>query len=453
MPDTIARPTILIVDDEPAQRELLARCLLEWGFDTVQAEEGEEALDVIDDRHVDMVISDVRMPGMTGLELVSAIRETSVALPVLVITAFPDIRQAVDAVKDGALDYLAKPIDLDELRDLVAAALGTRRADDDPIAPTPSDLVCESTQMKHVLREAHLVAASDATILITGESGTGKEVVADLIHSWSDRASSPFVKLNCAAIPENMVESELFGHERGAFTGAAGTRDGRWATADGGTLMLDEIGELPHALQAKLLRALQDGSFSRLGSDSTLHADVRVIAATNRDLEEEVAGGRFREDLFYRVNVVELHVPALRDRPDDITPLARQFAREFTGDESARISPAAERVFLSYPWPGNIRELRNVLERACLMARGAIILPEHLSPRVVQAVRSPQKDGATSQPGGTTQTLAELERQKILETLAQCRGNRTRAAELLGIGRRTLIYKLKSYAKDVSDEE
>jgi transcriptional regulator with PAS, ATPase and Fis domain len=278
-------------------------------------------------------------------------------------------------------------------------------------------------------------------VLIAGESGTGKEIVADLVHAWSSRAQGPLVKLNCAALPDQLLESELFGHERGAFTGAQASRSGRWKAADGGTMMLDEIGELALPLQAKLLRALQDGSYSPLGSDRTLHANVRVVAASNRDLQAAVAEGRFREDLYYRLNVIEIYLPPLRERPDDIIALARRFADEFL-DEAARISPATERLLLAYPWPGNVRELRNVLQIACLRARGAVILPEHLSLRVLRGAATAQPSSPADAGG---QSLADLEKRQILEMLAACGGNRTRAAERLGIGRRTLLYKLKSY--------
>jgi DNA-binding NtrC family response regulator len=354
---------------------------------------------------------------------------------------YPDIRQAVEAVKDGVLDYLTKPIDLDELHDLVAATLGVHSDADEDLPSLPNGLIVQSPSMKHTLQHAQRVAEADVAVLITGESGTGKEVVADLIHSWSARAQNVFVKLNCAAIPENMVESELFGHTKGAFTGAVSARNGRWPTADGGTLLLDEVGELPFPLQAKLLRALQDGSYSPLGSDKTERADVRVIAATNRDLEQDVADGRFREDLYYRLNVIEISLPALRDRSEDILPLARQFAAAFE-PSCTRISRAVEQILRTYPWPGNVRELRNVVQGAVLMARGGVMLPEHLSARVLRSVTDSVERGARDS------TLADAEKRNILSTLADCKGNRTRAAERLGISRRTLLYRLKAYAQD-----
>jgi len=435
------QPLILVVDDERSHRELISRCLLGWGFDVMQAEDGAQALLRVSETSPEMIICDVRMPNMNGLDFVLALRRTHPAVPVLLVTAYPDIRQAVDSIKDGVLDYLTKPIDLDELHDLVTAAIGVQAVADEDLLPLPQQMVVKSPCMKHALQHARRVAEADVAVLITGESGTGKEVVADLMHAWSARAQKSFVKLNCAAIPDNMVESELFGHVKGAFTGAVAARDGRWPTADGGTLLLDEVGELPLPLQAKLLRALQDGSYSPLGSDKTQHADVRVIAATNRDLEKDVAEGRFREDLYYRVNVVEIHLPPLRDRSEEILPLARQFATAFD-PAGPRISRAVEQILRAYPWPGNVRELRNVVQGAALMARGGVILPEHLSARVLRSMADP--GGAPSRDA----TLAETEKQNILSTLADCNGNRTRTAERLGISRRTLLYRLKAYAQD-----
>mgnify|MGYP006418239591 CR=1 FL=1 len=436
-----SRPLILVVDDERPHRELISRCLLGWGFDVVQAEDGAQALLRVSEKPPAMIICDVRMPNMNGLEFVLALRQTQPTVPVLLVTAYPDIRQAVDAIKDGVLDYLTKPVDLDELHDLVTAAIGVQADTHEALPSLPPEVIVKSPCMKHALQHARRVAEADVAVLITGESGTGKEVVADLMHAWSVRAPHAFVKLNCAAIPENMVESELFGHARGAFTGAVAARDGRWPTADGGTLMLDEVGELPLPLQAKLLRALQDGSYSPLGSDKTLYADVRVIAATNRDLEQEVAEGRFREDLYYRVNVVEIHLPPLRARSEEILPLARNFATGFS-DANPRFSRAVEQILRAYAWPGNVRELRNVVQGATLMARGGVILPEHLSARMLRSM------DAAAETLSRDATLAETEKENILRALADCNGNRTRTAERLGISRRTLLYRLKAYAQD-----
>jgi transcriptional regulator with GAF, ATPase, and Fis domain len=316
---------------------------------------------------------------------------------------------------------------------------------------TGDEIVGEDFGLKKVMNMVRQVAPRNSPVLLFGETGAGKDVIANSIHYSSPRKDGPFVKVNCGAIPETLLDSELFGHEKGAFTGATAAREGRWKAAHGGTLMLDEVGELPLPLQAKLLRALQDGTYSPLGSDLTEQADVRVLAATNRDLEEEIAARRFREDLYYRLNVVEIHLPALRERTADIAPMARRFAAEFCG-EPARISPATERVLQAYAWPGNVRELRNVLARSCLMARGGVILPEHLPPRV-RCPPANDRAAAAATAGaapGPVQTLADSEKQRILAALAHCGGNRTRAAQLLGIGRRTLIYRLKSYDSETA---
>src|SRR6266704_3667576 len=313
-------PKILIVDDDSGQRSLLDSFLRSQGFDTVTADSGPRALEVLNSQAVNMMISDVRMPGMSGLETLRKAREKHKVLPVLLVTAYADIRDAVGAMRDGAVNYLAKPIDLDELVATVRQATGLSKA-----APLkfsaekqlPQHVVVRSPLMQAVFHDASLIASSESRILITGESGVGKEVLADVIHTWSPRAAGPLVKVNCAAIPETLLESELFGHEKGSFTGATAQRIGRFELANGGTIFLDEIGDMSPPLQAKLLRVTQDGLFNRVGSNRELHTNARILAATNRQLEEEVKTGRFREDLFYRLNVVELHLPPLRERPED----------------------------------------------------------------------------------------------------------------------------------------
>lgn len=435
-------PCILIVDDDPGQRSLLESFLRSQGFETLTAGSGEEALALLAQRHVDLLISDVRMPGLSGLDTLRRARQQHGTLPVLLVTAYADIREAVGAVRDGALNYLPKPIDLDELLQCVREATGQRH----PLprqGSLPSllpEVIAVSPQMQALLRDAALVAASDTRVLITGESGVGKEVVADLIHAWSRRAQGPLIKVNCAAIPETLLESELFGHEKGAFTGATRQRIGRFEQARGGTLFLDEIGDMALSLQAKLLRVIQDGRFQRIGSNLDIYSDARIIASTNRDLESAVREGRFREDLYYRLNVVELHVPPLRERPEDILPLATHFLRQFSGGR-ARFSPSVVSLLQAYSWPGNVRELRNVMERAALLSHGELVLPEHLPARILQSVES-----RTDPLGGTELVrLEEVERQKILETLRRCGFNRTETARALGISRRTLVYKLQRY--------
>ena len=433
---------ILIVDDDPGQRGLLSSFLSTHGFTTVQAASGSEALQVLDSDPVHMVISDVRMPGMTGLETLRLARERFSDLPVLMVTAYADIRDAVSAMRNGALNYLEKPIDLDELLASVQQALGVHgrpRPSDASEYDLPESVVAESPRMRDVLRETALVAPSDSRVLITGESGTGKEVVADLIHAWSARAAQPIVKVNCASIPEPLLESELFGHEKGAFTGATDRRVGRFEEADSTTILLDEVAEMSPGLQAKLLRVTQGGTFQRVGSNKERSSNARILASTNRDLEQEVEAGRFREDLYYRLNVIELHLAPLRDRREDIIPLAQLFAMTFS-DNRARFSSSVATAMALYTWPGNVRELRNAMERATLIARGGIILPEHLPKRVQKAVLdrcSPQEEGADGR------RIADMERVVILQTLREKRYNRTETAKALGISRRALIYKLR----------
>jgi len=397
-----------------------------------------------------MMISDVRMPGISGLETLRLAREKHPTLPVLMVTAFPDIRDAVGAMRDGAVNYLKKPIDLDELLDNVLHTVGGRECGaataQVDLPPLPPQVVAESPQIRDCLREAALVAKSDSRVLVTGESGTGKEVIADLIHAWSPRAPRPLLKVNCAAIPENLLESELFGHEKGAFTGAAGRRIGRFEEANGGTLFLDEISEMSPSLQAKLLRVIQNGTFNRVGSNEEIHIDTRVLAATNRNLEEEVANNRFREDLFYRLNVIEIYLAPLRERQADILPLATLFASKFLGGASPRFSASVSTCLALYAWPGNVRELQNAMERAVLMARGELILPEHLPKRIQNAAA--QSADAPALANSSSKRMEDIERIVILQTLREKNFNRTETSKALGISRRSLIYKLRRFAEE-----
>jgi DNA-binding NtrC family response regulator len=433
-------PRILIVDDDPGQRSLLDSFLRGQGFATVLAESGERALELLPAGKFAMLISDVRMPGLTGLETLQRARKTFPALPVLLVTAYADIREAVGAMRDGALNYLAKPIDLDELLATVRQATGLATATPLNLGteqPLPPNIVAHSPLMVALFQQIALIAPSETRVLITGESGTGKEVVADLIHAWSARKNGPLIKINCAAIPETLLESELFGHEKGAFTGANAMRLGRFEEADGGMIFLDEISEMTPALQAKLLRVTQDGKFQRIGSNREIRTNARILAASNRDLEAEVKVGRFREDLFYRLNVVELNLPPLRERREDILPLANRFTAEFAR-QRARLAEATVNCLQNYPWPGNVRELRNAIERAALLSQSELILPEHLPAKLREAAKS-----AAPLPPIDTQTMDEIERHAILTALKQHQSNRTETAKALGISRRALLYKLQ----------
>jgi DNA-binding NtrC family response regulator len=435
-------PRILIVDDDPGQRSLLNTFLRSQGFETVTADSGQQALETLRTGKFDMMISDVRMPGLSGLETLRLARKEHATLPVLLVTAFTDVRDAVAAMRDGAVNYLAKPIDLDELLASIRQATGI--SESAPLRfnqekPLPDFVVARSPLMQAVFRDASLIAPSETRVLITGESGVGKEIVADVIHAWSPRAAGPLVKVNCAAIPETLLESELFGHEKGSFTGAHAQRIGRFEQANEGTILLDEIAEMSSPLQAKLLRVTQDGCFQRVGSNREVHTNARILAASNRVLDDEVKAGRFREDLFYRLNVVELNVPPLRERREDILPLAGRFIEEFTSGR-ARFSDTVSACLERYPWPGNVRELRNAMERAVLLSRSELILPEHLPARVREAARLP-----AAAPAGDAQQLEEIERQAILQALRQHKSNRTETAKALGISRRALIYKLQRF--------
>lgn len=426
-------PRIAIVDDERAQRELLATALRSAGYMTVTCANGVEALTAAPD--CSLMLLDVRMPGMSGLQVLERVKAEWPSLPVIFLTAFIDIRDAVAAIKAGALDYLEKPVDIDELVAAVDDALGANGSR--PVAPldVPPSVVAESGPMRHLFEQAARVADSDVTVLLLGESGVGKEVVARFIHDSSGRKGMPMVRVDCGSLPDNLVESELFGHEKGAFTGADAPRKGQFEVADGGSVFLDEIGELPLPVQPKFLHVLEAGLFRRVGGNREMKTDTRVIAATNRDLAEEVRKGRFREDLFYRLNVFPLNIPPLRERPDDILPLADLFLKS----RKLRLAPATERLLRAYGWPGNVRELRNAMERAAILANGSLILPSDLPPQL-------QKAPVASAPASVlVGNMGEIQRRAVLEALEKTSGNKTRAAALLGMSRRNFIYKLRDY--------
>ena len=440
------RGTVLIVEDEDNMRRMLGALLRRAGYRVLEARDGGEALDVLGDSTVHAVVTDLKMPRMNGLELLEAVQRRRSALPVILLTAYGTIGSAVEALKHGAFDYLTKPFDPDEVQQVVEKAVRTSELQQSEASLDPDDdpeklLLGESRALRDVRRMIARVAPTKATVLITGESGTGKELVAQSLHQQSDRADRSLVKINCAAIPEGLLESELFGHEKGAFTGASRRKPGRFELADGGTLFLDEIGEMPLSAQPKVLRAIQDGRFYRVGGTRTIEVDVRLVAATNRELEKDVRDGRFREDLFYRLNVVPIHMPALRERSDDIEPLARffveRFARRLSRDVDG-IDPAVLTSLRGHAWPGNIRELENVIERAVLLSDTATItladLPEGLDPG--PSGPSPLRDQIRD-------ATRQLERRAILDALDATSGNVTHAAERLGLSRRGLQLKMR----------
>ena len=435
-------PDVLVVDDEPRFRALYTEVLTAQGLSVVEASSVAEARARIDEARPAMIVSDVRMPGASGLDLLSAVRAFAPDLPFLLVTAYADVRDAVAALKLGAVDYLSKPVDLDELVASVHDALGIARG---PVVPeVPPELIASivsaSAPMQAVLGDAWRIARSDVNVLLTGESGAGKEVVARFIHRASDRAKAPCVAVNCAALPAELLSSELFGHERGAFTGAVTARKGRFREADGGVLFLDEIGDMPMALQPVMLRVLEQRTVTPVGGTGETPVDFRLIAATNCELEQAVAEGRFRADLYYRLNVIALEIPPLRERLDDIAPLARLFLKA-AGADDKRLSRATLRAMHAYHWPGNVRELENVMRRAALLTRADVILPENLP----QAIRKaqPKPPSVTSDDG--VSTLQESEIAMLRRALGATGGNRTRAAELLGITRRGLLKKLKRF--------
>jgi two-component system response regulator HydG len=439
------RLRILAVDDQPGVRELLNAVLGADGHEVEPASDGAAAVRALAGGFHDLVIMDIRMPGMDGITALERVKELSPRTGVVMMTAYASVETAVRAMKLGAFDYITKPIDIDEVRAVVARFIESIDPTEAEGIPVESrDVVGASDALRAVLELAHRVAASDATVLVLGESGTGKEVVAREIHRASPRARQPFVAVNCSAIPETLLESELFGHEKGSFTGAVRQRKGRFELAEGGTIFLDEIGDMSPALQAKLLRFLQDHRLQRVGGSIDVTVDARVIAATNRDLEREVAEGRFRDDLFFRLNVVTITVPPLRERPEDVPLLVEHFLRLYApeGAKPKKISPRAMRLLMGHPWPGNVRELENAIQRSVVLSRGETIFPEQLPPRVRAAESAEPAAGAG-------RTMREVERDVIVKTLKETGGNRTKAAVILGISRRTLQNKIKEYGIDL----
>ncbi len=447
----MALQTILIVDDERDTRELMARAL---GVDyhVVVASDAEGAIKALEaDTSIALMLSDVRMPGADGLQLLKAVKKMRPNMPCILLTAFGTVEQAVAAIKDGADDFLMKPIDLDQLDLRVAKALKTGALEQE-VASLKSQLdekyglekiVGSSESMKKVFHLIRQAAPTDATVLLQGPSGTGKELVAHALHSLSRRAQGPFVAVHCAALTSTLLESELFGHEKGAFTGAVSRQIGRFEAADHGTLFLDEISEIDASTQVKLLRVLEDRTFQRVGGVDTLRTDIRLVAATNRDLKAYVAEGKFREDLYYRLNVVDIHLPALSARIGDIPLLVSKFLKEYSeanGGKVKGITPAAMKMLEGYSWPGNVRELRNTIEKMVVLAANEMLDVTDIPDSITETTSSVSL--------ASTGTLGETEKAKIIAVLKECKGNRTKAAEKLGISRRTLYRKLDEYEKD-----
>jgi two-component system NtrC family response regulator len=445
---------ILIVEDEKAQREMLRDFLAREGHDVQTAQNGEEAIGIVREKALDLVIMDFKMPGKNGLEVLKEIKRINPEPEIVMVTAYGTIDTAVEAMKHGAADYITKPIELDELS-IIIERIGERktlireneilRSQLKERGITQDQIVYKSEVISQLINLAGRIAGSKASVLIEGESGTGKELFARLIHSLSPRSRRMLITVNCGALAESIVESELFGHEKGAFTGAHQKRIGRFEQADGGTLFLDEIGELSPSVQVKLLRFLQEGEFQRVGGSQVLKADVRLISATNRDLAEEVKAGRFREDLFFRLNVITLRIPPLRERKGDIPPLIDHFLNRYAAENGRNITGLTREamdLLIKYDYPGNVRELENIIERAVVIARGPEISTHDLP---FSTSKEALKDVAKGEGLSLKQRLEQLEERLVREALDASKGNQSQAASLLGLGERMLRYKLKKY--------
>jgi two-component system response regulator HydG len=451
-------PIILVVEDDVENRAAMIKVLQGAGYDTLEADNGQSALDYIQDRNVDIVVSDVRLPVMDGVELLKRVKALVQDIEVILVTGHGTVELAVEAIKEGAYDFTTKPVRKAQLLRSVEKAAEkqylsreNRELRSQLNQSNTRRLVYASKEMRNIARMIDQVAPSSATVLITGESGTGKEVVADAIHAASPRRLKPLIKVSCAALPETLLEAELFGHEKGAFTGANARKEGRFELANGGTLFLDEIGEISPAVQVKLLRVLQDGKFERLGGTRTIDADVRIIAATNKDLQQEVTDKRFREDLYYRLNVINIHVPAIKARKDDIQLLAMHFLKMYADKNNKPIENLSEEAMLalvSYDWPGNVRELENAVERAVVFTSGKTV-PLSVLPQAVSAFAE-SRHSLTFKIGTP---LRELEREAIDITLQHTRGDKNMAARLLGIATRTIYRHLERQDEDTPDEE
>jgi len=450
---------ILIVDDDLNHLKTLQTIVRSWGYQVSTADDGVKAVETVKERPFALILMDVRMAQMSGIEALKQIKQYNPAIPILIMTAYSSVDSAVEALKAGAYDYLTKPLDFEVLKISLARALehSGLKAENATLRSKMSadyeleNIIGKSRPMKELVDMMSMVAPSEATVLITGESGTGKELIAKSIHHNSRRKDRPLVVVNCAALTETLLESELFGHEKGAFTGADRRREGRFKQADKGTIFLDEVGETSAAMQAKLLRVIQEREIQRIGGEETLSVDVRILAATNLNLEEEVKEGKFREDLFYRLNVVTLRLPPLRERPDDIPLLAHHFMEKYAKKNNKQLkgfSPLAMDMLLKYAWPGNVRELENVIERAVILLPDEHVTEKELPTTVTESYAKESDWALPPPPVAANRPLNEIEKEAILATLEDSGGNKSETARRLGINRKTLHKKLKEYGAD-----
>ena len=448
-----ANQTILVVDDDLAHRTMLKKLLGGWGYDVSEVDDGSSAIDAVNQRAFDLILMDIRMLKVSGIEALEQIKIINPAIPVIIMTAYASVETAVDTLKKGAYDYLTKPLDFDELQITINRATEHNRLkkENEYLKERlgqkfdTQNMIGRSPLMVKLLETVAQVASTEATVLITGKSGTGKEMIANAIHYNSQRKDAPFIKINCAALTESLLESELFGHEKGAFTGADKRREGKFRQADGGSIFLDEVSEMSPAMQVKLLRVLQEREITRVGGAEVIAINVRVIAASNKDLKKEMEQKRFREDLFYRLNVVALHVPPLHDRKEDIPLLAQHFLEMFATKNKKNIkgfTPQSMEKLVKYAWPGNVRELMNAVERAVVLSRAEYIDAEELA---LLMADSPNASGIEQLTVPENMPLDEVEKRSILEAISACSGNKSEAARRLGITRKTLRKKLDKY--------
>lgn len=447
--------TILVVDDDQAHRTMLNTLLSGWGYEIHEADDGETAILKVRERYFDLVLMDIKMIKVSGLEAMEHIQSINPSIPVIIMTAYSSIETAVDALKNGAYDYLTKPLDFEKLRLTVERATENIKLKEENRLLKLNledqfdrqNIIGKSPLMVKLLETVAQVAPSEATVLITGESGTGKELISGATHFNSPRKDAPFVKINCAALTDTLLESELFGHEKGSFTGAQRTKDGKFVQANGGSIFLDEVSEMPLPMQVKLLRVLQEREITRVGGEDTIKVDVRVIAATNKNLTDLVAKGTFREDLYYRLNVVDLYIPPLRKRKEDIPLIAQRFLEKFSKKNSKNISgftPEAMDKLINYRWPGNVRELINAVERGVILTQSELLGVEDLK-SIIRETKETEMEGKTTEIINENMTLEAAEKAVILKTLDSAKGNKSEAARRLGITRKTLHKKLKQY--------